>query len=161
MLEGKEGTVHKLPTPMLLIICYYGYLITYNSYRIVSLIFCDNKSPLVFRNLYYFLLISTYIGPMADMITGGLQSATANNAANQTVREYDMSELNKLSTAVMFEILTVSYLHFVTKAGKPLLFIPLMGIMNKVGNIVTVQLMLLTHCIHIFIVIIITGSVCM
>ena len=64
-------------------------------------------------------------------------STTTANKNEQTVRDYDLQELRKLSQAVFFETISASYLHFVTKACKPLLFMPLMGIMNKLQVTIT------------------------
>ena len=64
-------------------------------------------------------------------------STTNANKNEQTVRDYDLQELRKLSQAVFFETISASYLHFITKACKPLLFMPLMGIMNKLQVTIT------------------------
>mmetsp|Transcript_34285 Transcript_34285/g.32679 ORF Transcript_34285/g.32679 Transcript_34285/m.32679 type:complete len:436 (+) Transcript_34285:58-1365(+) len=72
------------------------------------------------------------LGPIADILTA--QAPATPPPTKITVKEYDLSKLSELSNSLYFEILTVSYLHFAKKGLKPLLFIPLMGYMNKCTN---------------------------
>jgi len=58
-------------------------------------------------------------------------ASEVNDAPALTAKEYDLAELSKLSSGIFFEVLSVTYMHFVSKAGKPLLFVPMTGIMNK------------------------------
>ena len=48
-----------------------------------------------------------------------------------TVKEHDLAEVSKLASSVMMEMVTTTYMHLTKKAGKPLLFVPLMGVVNK------------------------------
>ena len=51
-----------------------------------------------------------------------------------TVKEHDLAEISKMSNSVMMEMVTTTYMHFTKKAGKPLLFVPLMGLVNKLRS---------------------------
>ncbi len=63
---------------------------------------------------------------------GGNAAGVADQQQNKmTIKEFDIMELKKLSNGLIFEILSVTYMHMITKVGKPLLFVPLMGMMNK------------------------------
>ncbi len=48
-----------------------------------------------------------------------------------TIEEYDLAEIARLSSSVLLEMVTTSYMHFYKKSCKPLLFVPLMGVINK------------------------------
>eukprot|EP01038_Epipyxis_sp_PR26KG_P008020 gene8020-10868_t len=51
-----------------------------------------------------------------------------------TIKEYDIEQTKKLFSNNLFEVMVVSYLHFVNKSGAPLLLFPLMGIINKLKS---------------------------
>ena len=77
-----------------------------------------------------------------NMLEGLLGKANSNNDNKITVREYDLAEVKKLSQGLFFEIIAASYMHFVNKAGKPLIIIPVMGLLNKIKSpIVQLHLM--------------------
>jgi len=64
-----------------------------------------------------------------------------------TVKEHDLAEVAKLSSSVMMEMVSTSYMHFSKGAGKPLLFVPLMGIVNKLRAPV-VQVHVFNRCVY-------------
>ena len=68
---------------------------------------------------------------LGDKIGGNAAGVADQQQNKMTVKEFDIMELKKLSNGLIFEILSVTYMHMITKVGKPLLFVPLMGMMNK------------------------------
>ena len=68
------------------------------------------------------------------MLEGLLGKANGNNDNKITVRDYDLAEVKKLTQGLFFEVIVASYMHFVNKAGKPLIIIPVMGLLNKIKN---------------------------
>lgn len=89
------------------------------------------------------------LGPLAGMLGGGAGGGIAGllggmmggkpaaadpdavDTPKMTIKEYDLGEVKKLFSGLIFEILAGSYLHFVNKNGAPLLMIPVMGLINK------------------------------
>lgn len=72
--------------------------------------------------------------PGMDMIKSFVKRVEVNQSPSKgtTVKDYDLVEVTQLSRGFLFEIATVTFMHFYAKAGKPLLFVPLMGITNKI-----------------------------
>jgi hypothetical protein len=68
---------------------------------------------------------------LGDKVGGNEVGAGDQQQSKTTIKEFDIMELKKLSNGLIFEILSVTYMHMITKVGKPLLFVPLMGMMNK------------------------------
>ena len=68
---------------------------------------------------------------LGDKIGGNAAGVADQQQNKMTIKEFDIMELKKLSNGLIFEILSVTYMHMITKVGKPLLFVPLMGMMNK------------------------------
>ena len=64
----------------------------------------------------------------------GLLGKSSNNDKKISVRDYDLAEVKKLSQGLFFEIAAASYMHFINKAGKPLIIIPVMGLLNKIKS---------------------------
>lgn len=74
------------------------------------------------------------LGPIGDILTSAAAPADAPEAPKLTVKEYDLQQLAKLQNELFCEVLSTTFLHFGSKAIKPLIFVPLMGLMNKVRN---------------------------
>eukprot|EP00428_Durinskia_dybowskii_P086475 CAMPEP_0170442132 /NCGR_PEP_ID=MMETSP0117_2-20130122/47256_1 /TAXON_ID=400756 /ORGANISM="Durinskia baltica, Strain CSIRO CS-38" /LENGTH=158 /DNA_ID=CAMNT_0010702703 /DNA_START=1 /DNA_END=474 /DNA_ORIENTATION=- len=51
-----------------------------------------------------------------------------------TIRAYDLEEVKKLSSAMLFELLAATYMYFIRKSTAQLLMIPLMGITGKLKS---------------------------
>lgn len=69
-----------------------------------------------------------------SMLEGLLGKTNNNDGKKTTVRDYDLAEIKKLTQGLFFEIIAASYMHFVNKAGKPLIIIPVMGLLNKIKS---------------------------
>lgn len=84
---------------------------------------------------------SSTVGGITNLLSGLLGGTNTNPNATKvqksttiSIKDYDLKEINKLFGGVIFEILMVSYMHLVNKSGKQLIFIPLMGITNKLKS---------------------------
>ena len=64
--------------------------------------------------------------PMAGVLAGAPKT--------QTVRDFDTAKITEMSQGLLFEVLPALYMHFVKKAGGPLLLVPLMGVLNKIRS---------------------------
>lgn len=69
-----------------------------------------------------------------SMLEGILGKSNNDNNNKISVRDYDLAEVKKLSQGLFFEIVAASYMHFINKAGKPLIIIPVMGLLNKIKS---------------------------
>ncbi len=87
----------------------------------------DGKGMPSMNSALKMLGIGDKLGGMAAAVGAGDQQPQS----KITIKEFDIMELKKISNGLIFEILSVTYMHMITKVGKPLLFVPLMGMMNK------------------------------
>jgi len=69
-----------------------------------------------------------------SMLDGLLGKSNNNNDNKISIKDYDLAEVKKLSQGLFFEIIAASYMHFINKAGKPLIIIPVMGLLNKIKS---------------------------
>ena len=90
--------------------------------------------------MYVRIFISGPIGEILANGNGG-QSDVKTEKPKQTVKEYDLQQLAKLQNELFCEVISTTFLHFVSKAHKPLLLVPIMGIINKVqANLVQIHI---------------------
>ena len=68
---------------------------------------------------------------MGSIIANAGTTQESEQTPKQTIKDHDLIQLGKLQNELFCELLSTTFLHFGTKAGKPLLFVPLLGIMNK------------------------------
>ena len=83
------------------------------------------------------------LGPIGEILANGNggQSDVKTEKPKQTVKEYDLQQLAKLQNELFCEVISTTFLHFVSKAHKPLLLVPIMGIINKVqANLVQIHI---------------------
>ena len=78
--------------------------------------------------------VSDGMADLAGILAPNTNLPTTIKKKSVTVKDYDLGEVKKLAGSIFFEILSVTYMHFITKAGKPLLFVPLVGFLNKLKS---------------------------
>ena len=77
---------------------------------------------------------------MGEILANGNQN-DVKEPAKQTVKEYDLQQLAKLQNELFCEVISTTFLHFISKAHKPLLLVPIMGVMNKLqANLVKIHI---------------------
>ena len=77
---------------------------------------------------------------MGDILTKG-GPTDGPETPKQTIKEYDLQQLAKLQNELFCEVISTTFLHFISKAHKPLLLVPIMGVMNKLqANLVQIHI---------------------
>jgi Phosphate transport (Pho88) len=77
---------------------------------------------------------------LGDILTNGGPAEGA-ETPKQTIKEYDLQQLAKLQNELFCEVISTTFLHFISKAHKPLLLVPIMGVMNKLqANLVQIHI---------------------
>lgn len=70
-------------------------------------------------------------GGLAGAMLGSILGTGAGGAGALTVKDYDLAQVQKLSSGMLFELLVASYMHLVVKNTAQLLMVPLMGLSGK------------------------------